>query len=71
MLKHAVLYISNTENKPELIKKIISGELIMELADLKYVLFSEITLNKFIEKEERYGLFDVETETKNSLKYSF
>ncbi|ULC58426.1 ATP-binding cassette domain-containing protein [Flaviramulus sp. BrNp1-15] len=33
-------------------------------------MFSEITLNKFIDEETRHGHFDVETKTNNSLKNS-
>ena len=70
MLGHIAIYISNQENKNKLLSKITSGELIKELFQLKGVVFSEITLNKFIEDEMRYGHFDIQTKTKNSLTNS-
>ncbi|WP_228530339.1 ABC transporter ATP-binding protein [Tamlana sp. I1] len=69
-MKHIALYISNKDDKHQLIDKILNGELIESLADLKAMLFSEITLNKFIQEEMRHGHFDVETSTKNSLQFS-
>lgn len=70
MKNHIAIYISNKDNKPLLIERIISGDIFNELKNLKYALFSEITLNKFIEEEIIHGRFDVQTETKNSLQHS-
>ncbi|MEP5341753.1 MAG: ATP-binding cassette domain-containing protein [Algibacter sp.] len=70
MSKHVALYISNKENKPKLIKGIISGQFFADFSNLKHALFSDIALNKFIDEEMRHGHFDVETETHNSLKNS-
>ncbi|GAA4975009.1 ATP-binding cassette domain-containing protein [Algibacter aquimarinus] len=70
MSKHIAIYISNKENKVQLIKRITAGELIPELVTLKGSIFSEITLNRFIEEEMRHGRFDVKTQTNNSLKNS-
>lgn len=70
MNTHIAIYISNTDNKEALINAIISGKAASHLAHLKGALFSEITLNKFIEEEMRHGRFDVETKTKNSLQKS-
>lgn len=48
----------------------MSGNLIDSLTNLKGNLFSEITLNKYIEEEIRHGHINVVTETKNSLQHS-
>ncbi|GAA4934707.1 hypothetical protein GCM10023314_03920 [Algibacter agarivorans] len=70
MDKHLAVYISNKDNKQALIERIISGQFISTLSNLKGALFSEITLNKFIAEEIHHGHFDVVTETKNSLQKS-
>ena len=70
MYKHIAVYISNKDNKRKLIERFMSGKIISALSNLKGALFSEITLNKLIEKEIRHGQFKVKTETKNSLQYS-
>lgn len=67
MHKHAIVYISNNENKKQLIKYITSGKYFPELAPLKGAIFSEITINRFIEEETRHGRYDVKTSTNNSL----
>jgi molybdate transport system ATP-binding protein len=68
--KHIAIYSSNSENKKELIKRLISGYFNIGISNLSYKLFSDITLNSFIEEEMRHGNFDVKTSTKNSLKNS-
>lgn len=70
MQKHIILYISNKERKKDLIQNITSGNFFPELASQKGAIFSEITINKFIEEETRHERFDVKTETNNSLKNS-
>ncbi|WP_308993737.1 ATP-binding cassette domain-containing protein [Mariniflexile litorale] len=70
MKNHIAIYISNNDDKLLLIERIISGSTFKELTNLKYALFSEITLNKFIEEEMIHGQFDVQTDTKNSLLHS-
>ncbi|MEP3839162.1 MAG: ATP-binding cassette domain-containing protein [Algibacter sp.] len=70
MPKHKAFYISNTARKPELIKTITSGAWFNDLNDLKSAIFSEFTINAFIEEELRHGHYDVKTATKNSLKNS-
>ena len=70
MNKHLAIYISNNENKKQIIKRIISGQIINELSSLKHALFSEITVNRFIDEERRHGQYDVKTKTKNSLTKS-
>jgi molybdate transport system ATP-binding protein len=67
---HIALYISNKENKHELIERIINGQLLKGFSNLKGALFSEITLNEFIQKEIIHGHFDVLTDNKNSLQKS-
>ncbi len=70
MNHHFAIYISNNDNKLQLIEKIISGDINSTFSDLKGAVFSEVTLNKFIDEERRHGHFDVLTETKNSLQNS-
>lgn len=67
MLKHVAFYISNADDKTHLIDRVISGNLIADVSNLKGAVFSEITLNAFIDEEIRHGHFDVITDTKNSL----
>ncbi|MFB9055582.1 ATP-binding cassette domain-containing protein [Mariniflexile ostreae] len=68
--KHLAIYIRNTDNKALLIDAIMSGEAISHVADLEGALFSETTLNKFIDQERRHGHFNVTTVTRNSLLHS-
>ena len=70
MQEHIIIYISNKESKRDLIQNITSGNFFPELASQKGAIFSEITINKFIEEETRHERFDVKTETNNSLKNS-
>lgn len=70
MNPHIAIYISNTDNKEQLINSVISGQVAKHLAPLKGVLFSEITLNKLIDEEIHHGHFKVATKTKNSLQKS-
>lgn len=68
--KHKAYYISNTEDKKQLIKNITTGIWFDDLNHLNGAIFSEFALNFFIEEELRYGHFNVQTSTKNSLKNS-
>ncbi|MDO7171234.1 ATP-binding cassette domain-containing protein [Mariniflexile sp. AS56] len=70
MKNHIAIYITNNDDKLQLIERIRSGMTFEDLKHLKHALFSEITLNKFIEEEMIHGHFDVLTETKNSLLHS-
>lgn len=70
MPKHISIYSSNNENKKELIKGLFSGQFNLGISHLNHELFSDITLNKFIDEETRHGSSDVVTPTKNSLKHS-
>ncbi|MFS4481669.1 ATP-binding cassette domain-containing protein [Hyunsoonleella sp. 2307UL5-6] len=70
MNTHLVIYISNTEPKKQLITTITTGKLFPELASLKGAIFSDITINTFIEKEIQHQQYDVKTSTKNSLQNS-
>ncbi len=70
MKNHIAIYISNNDDKLLLIERIVSGDILVDLKGLNHALFSEITLNKFIEEEIVHGHFDVVTETKNSLLQS-
>ncbi len=60
MVKHIAIYISNNDDKRQLIECIISGNIIAHYVNLKPAIFSEITLNAFIEEEMRHGHFDVQ-----------
>ncbi|MFV0540971.1 MAG: ATP-binding cassette domain-containing protein [Aestuariibaculum sp.] len=70
MNTHLTLYITNNDNKETIIEHVRNGSFFKETLGLKGALFSEITLNKFIKEEMVHGHFDVETNTKNSLKNS-
>jgi len=70
LVKHIAIYISNNDDKRRLIECIVSGNIIAHYVNLKPAIFSEITLNAFIEEEMRHGHFDVNTDTKNSLEKS-
>ncbi|MBU2949213.1 hypothetical protein KO493_00675 [Tamlana agarivorans] len=65
---HIALYVSNKEDKGQVIESIQNGDLDINFSKLNGALFSEITLNKFIQEEVRHEQFDVETIHKNSLK---
>jgi molybdate transport system ATP-binding protein len=67
---HIALYISNKEDKSGLIERIIDGQLFEGFTNLKGAIFSEITLNKFIQEEIIHEHFDVSTQTRNSLQKS-
>lgn len=69
-LTHVAYYISNTDNKNRLIEQLVGGHQIPEISELNGVLFSEITVNKFIDEEIRHEDFSVLTDTKNSLEHS-
>lgn len=71
MLKnHVALYVSNKEDKKRIIERIQDGELLQDLSALKTLVFSELTVEKFIQEELRHEQFDVETIHKNSLLQS-
>lgn len=70
MKNHKAIYISNNDDKSQLIEHIHSGLAFKHLKKLKPALFSEITLNKFIDEEIHHGRVRVETVTKNSLLHS-
>lgn len=70
MKTHIALYISNKEDKSSLIERIIDGQLFEGFTNLKGAIFSEITLNKFIQEEILHEHFDVATNTRNSLQKS-
>ncbi|APY12600.1 hypothetical protein BWZ22_15835 [Seonamhaeicola sp. S2-3] len=70
MKKHLAIYISNKDDKRTLIKNILAGSIINELQNLKGALFSEITINKFIEEERRHGHIDIATANKKGLTKS-
>ncbi|WP_345007376.1 ATP-binding cassette domain-containing protein [Snuella lapsa] len=70
MHKNSAFYISNKDNKRSLIKHIMQEHLIGNYSNLKGALFSEITVEKFIQEEIRHGRYDVVASTKNSLEKS-
>ena len=67
---HVAVFISNNSDKYDLIDTIISGNSIVQVKGLKGGLFSEITVNKYIEEERRHGHFDIKTISNNSLEHS-
>ncbi|ALJ04153.1 hypothetical protein APS56_02860 [Pseudalgibacter alginicilyticus] len=70
MSTHFAIYISNKDDKHQIIDNIVSGNSIANVSHLKGAVFSEITLSKFIEEEIIHGKFAVVTNTKNSLLHS-
>ncbi|WP_157804949.1 ATP-binding cassette domain-containing protein [Confluentibacter lentus] len=70
MNTHIALYISNKNDKHQLIERIIDGQLFDGFSNLKGAVFSEIILNQFIQEEIIHEHFDVLTDTKNSLQKS-
>lgn len=67
MQKHIALYISNKDDKNQLIEHILSKNSIINYSKLKGAIFSKKTLDKFIDEEVRHGNFNIVTSTKNSL----
>ena len=67
MPKHVALYISNKDDKYQLIERVVSGQFSIDFSHLKGAVFSEKALNKFIDEEVRHGDINVITSTKNSL----
>ena len=70
MKNHFALYISNKEDKGQIIEQIQDGILFEEICSLKGALFSEIAINKFVEEERIHGRLELFTEHKNSLQYA-
>ena len=72
VIEHYAFYLSNNENKQDLISQILEGELISDIDPKLGKIFSEISLDKFIEEEKTHGHYDVISEgIKRSLqKYS-
>jgi molybdate transport system ATP-binding protein len=68
--EHKAFYISNTENKKQLLKNITSGKWFKDISTLHGAIFSDVTVNAFIEEETRHGQFGVQTATSNSLENS-
>lgn len=67
MPNHVALYISNKDDKHQLIQRITLDNFIGNFSTLKGVVFSKQTLDKLIDEEVRHGNFNVITSTKNSL----
>lgn len=70
MNNHFAIYISNKVNKDQMIEALQKDYLFKELSNLKGALFSEITINNFIEEERIHGRIEVFTEQKNSLQFA-
>ncbi len=68
MFGHLAIYISNKENKIQLIRNITDAKLFPEFKGLKAAVFSEVTLNKLINEEIQHGHFNIKTKANNSLK---
>ncbi|MFB6317068.1 ATP-binding cassette domain-containing protein [Saccharicrinis sp. FJH54] len=70
-LHHAAFYISNNDNKEQLIDDLFKGRILKPLSELKGELFSDITLKKIIAEEIRHEHFGIIQSPKNSFqKYS-
>lgn len=67
-IDHCFFYISNTDDKSELISKIKSGKIIEGLDTLQGELFSDLTLNKFIAEEILHEDFGIIEGSKNSFQ---
>ena len=68
---HWAVFINNNSQKDKLIKNLLEGPLLEgfeELQGLKGMLFSKITLNQFIDEEERHGIKIINQNTQQSLK---
>ncbi|WP_318543217.1 ATP-binding cassette domain-containing protein [Marixanthotalea marina] len=70
MHTHKAIYISNKDDKQQLIEWLMSGELLSDFKNKKGVLFSEITINKFIDEEVRHDHFYIATPNKKNLQTS-
>ncbi|MFB6342851.1 ATP-binding cassette domain-containing protein [Saccharicrinis sp. FJH62] len=70
-LHHTTFYISNKDNKEQLIDNLFNGIIIKSLSELKGELFSDLTLKKIIAEEIRHEHFEIIQSPKNSFqKYS-
>ncbi|KJD33593.1 hypothetical protein PK35_07070 [Tamlana nanhaiensis] len=67
MAQHTAFYLSNKDDKKKLIQDILASKVIPETKNLNGALFSEATLNKFIDEELRHGKMDITTKVDNSL----
>ena len=70
MHTHKAIYISNKDDKQQLIDCLMSGVLIADLQNKKGAVFSEITINSFIEEEIRHDHFYITTPNKKNLQTS-
>lgn len=64
---HWNILLSDTVNKNQLIKTLLSGKSIGELSvynNLKGILFSDITIQQFIEKEEQHDTLETASDRK-------
>jgi len=69
--EHIAFYITNNDDKRNLIKQIIDGKIINNLQTLSGEVYSELTLNQFIDEEIRHEHFGIINNPKNSFqKYS-
>ncbi len=71
---HWNIIISDFVNKNRFIEILLSGDILGKLAvfnSLKGVLFSDITIQKFIEKEEQYDIYEAASKELNRKLRSF
>ena len=64
------LYLSNTSNKNYILEQIMANKFLLDNIDLnplKGVLFSTITINRFIEEELRHDRYLIQTNENSSL----
>ncbi len=68
--EHIAIYISSTDAKTALLKRIETGILFPELTEFKGAIFSEVTINRYIDAELRHEDFQVTTNRTTSLATS-
>ena len=64
------LYLSNTSNKNHILKQIMANDFLqqqVDLSPLRGMLFSAITIDRFIEDELRHDHFPIQTTENSSL----
>ena len=70
-IEHWAIFINNDSRKSQFIKNILQGTTPLEFESLKHkegLLFSKITLNKFIDEEERHDIKIINKNTAQKLK---
>ncbi len=66
-LNHGAVFIDNNTDKKRLLETLVSEKFIPNSKDLKFEIFSEITLKYFIENEDRFGKKNLNTENNQTI----